>query len=157
GVQASTAHDTPFAAIAALRDEDDVHCVDQSVAAAMRKAVDRAKEAGDTLGGAFEVVAHTVPVGLGSHTQWDRRIDGRLAQALMSIQAITAVGVGIGPDVGSLPGSKVHDEIVRSSGISSGTVPFLSRPTNRAGGVEGGVTNGEDVRVTAWIDPQRGV
>ena len=153
GVKAATSHETPFAAIAALSDSDDIHCADPSVADAMRQAVDRAKEAGDTLGGAFEVVVHQVPVGLGSHTQWDRRIDGRLAQALMSIPAIKAVGFGIGPEVGSLPGSKVHDEIVRATGTPSGTVPLLSRPTNRAGGVEGGVTNGEDIRVTAWMKP----
>lgn len=153
GVKASTSHDVPFHAIAALSDTDDIHCVDVSVVDAMREAVDRAKAAGDTLGGAFEVVAHNVPVGLGSYVQWDRRIDGRLAQALMSIPAIKAVGFGIGPEVGSLPGSQVHDEIVLATGQPSGTVPSLSRPTNRAGGVEGGVTNGEDLRVTAWMKP----
>jgi chorismate synthase len=153
GVKASTAHEAAFSAIAGLADDDDLRCVDKAAGAAMRKAVDRAKEAGDTVGGAFEVVAHRVPVGLGSHTQWDRRIDGRLAQALMSIPAIKAVGFGIGPDVGGLPGSQVHDEIVRATSDPTGTVPFLSRPTNRAGGVEGGVTNGEDVRVTAWMKP----
>jgi len=153
GVRAATAHDVPFSAIAALADTDDLHCVDATVADAMRKAVDSAKEAGDTLGGAFEVVAHRVPVGLGSHTQWDRRIDGRIAQALMSVPAIKAVGFGIGPEVGGLPGSQVHDEIVRATGVPSGTIPALTRPTNRAGGVEGGVTNGEDLRVTAWMKP----
>lgn len=153
GVKTASPHDIPFATIAALADGDDVRCVDSAAAAAMRKAIDRAKEAGDTVGGAFEVVAHHVPVGLGSHTQWDRRIDGRLAQALMSIPAIKAVGFGVETAVGSLPGSQVHDEIVRAVGEPSGTVPSLSRPTNHAGGVEGGVTNGEDVRVTAWMKP----
>jgi chorismate synthase len=119
----------------------------------MRAAIDRAREAGDTVGGAFEVVATGVPPGLGSYTTWDRKLDGRLAQALMSIPAIKAVGLGRGPEVGRLPGSRVHDEIVRSEGPSTGTVPGLSRPTNNAGGLEGGVTNGEPVRVTAWMKP----
>lgn len=142
-----------FTQIAALAADDDVRCVDVTVAQAMRAAVDAAREQGDTVGGAFEVVAHAVPVGLGSHTQWDRKLDGLLAQALMSIHAIKAVGVGAGPDVGHLPGSLVHDEIVRAVGPASGTVPLITRPTNRAGGLEGGVTNGEDLRVSAWMKP----
>ena len=146
-------HDVAFTAVAALADDDDVRCVDAEVAAAMRSAVDRAREAGDTVGGAFEVIAHSVPVGLGSHTQWDRKLDGRLAQALMSIPAIKAVGLGLATDAGVLPGSQVHDEILRATGIASGTLPGLTRPTNRAGGLEGGVTNGEDVRITAWMKP----
>ncbi len=143
----------PFHAIAALAADDEVRCVDGRIAQAMRAAVDAAREKGDTVGGAFEVVAHQVPVGLGSHTQWDRKLDGQLAQALMSIHAIKAVGVGAGPDVGRLPGSLVHDEIVRAEGAASGTLPAITRPTNRAGGLEGGVTNGEDLRVSAWMKP----
>ncbi len=142
----------PFARIRELTDEE-FRCVDSQVSAAMKAAVDRAKEAGDTLGGAFEVVAHNVPAGLGSHVHWDRKLDGLLAQALMSIPAIKAVGIGLGPSVGQRPGSAVHDEIVKSTDTDSGTLPHLSRPTNRAGGLEGGVTNGEDVRVTAWMKP----
>jgi chorismate synthase len=153
GVRLDEAHDVPFATVAALADEDDLRCVNADVAAAMKDAIDRAREAGDTVGGAFEVVAHRVPVGLGSHVQWDRKLDGRLAQALMSIPAIKAVGFGLAAGVGELPGSQVHDEIVRATGPASGTVPGLSRPTNRAGGLEGGVTNGEDLRVTAWMKP----
>jgi chorismate synthase len=84
---------------------------------------------------------------------WDRKLDGLLAQALMSIPAIKAVGIGLGPSVGQRPGSAVHDEIVKATETASGTLPNLSRPTNRAGGLEGGVTNGEDVRVTAWMKP----
>jgi len=137
-----------------LRDLDpDFRCADPSTAVAMKAAVDRAREAGDTVGGAFEVVAHNVPAGLGSHVHWDRKLDGLLAQALMSIPAIKAVGVGLGPGVGHLPGSQVHDEIVKATGPASGTLASISRPTNRAGGLEGGVTNGEDVRVTAWMKP----
>ena len=119
----------------------------------MKAAVDRAREAGDTVGGAFEVVAHNVPAGLGSHVHWDRKLDGLLAQALMSIPAIKAVGIGLGPAVGQRPGSAVHDEIVNATGQASGTLASISRPTNRAGGLEGGVTNGEDVRVSAWMKP----
>jgi chorismate synthase len=142
-----------FATIAALAEDDEVRCVDGAVAAAMKQAIDRAREAGDTVGGAFEVVAHNVPVGLGSHVQWDRKLDGKLAQALMSIPAIKAVGLGLGESVGHLPGSQVHDEIVLAGGQASGTLPGLSRPTNRAGGLEGGVTNGEDIRIRAWMKP----
>lgn len=145
-----------FATVSALSDDDGVRCADVEVGAAMRAAVDAARAAGDTVGGAFEVIAHGVPVGLGSHTQWDRKLDGQLAQALMSIQAIKAVGIGSGPDVGHLPGSKVHDEILLAATPDTpptGTLPHLRRPTNRAGGLEGGITNGEDVRVSAWMKP----
>ena len=120
----------------------------------MKNAIDAAKDAGDTVGGTFEVIAHNVPAGLGSYTTWDRKLDGRLAQALMSIHAIKSVGIGIGHDAGSRPGSQVHDEIVTPD--KSGprcTLPGISRPTNRAGGLAGGVTNGEDVRVTAVMKP----
>jgi chorismate synthase len=137
----------------ALAADDDVRCVDAGVAAAMRQVIDKAKEAGDTVGGAFEVIAHGVPPGLGSYVHWDRKLDGRLAQAVMSIPAIKAVGLGRASAVGHLPGSKVHDEILPADGAASGTVPGLRRPTNNAGGLEGGVTNGEDVRVTAWMKP----
>ena len=112
--------------------------------------IDRAREAGDTLGGAFEVIARGVPVGLGSYIQWDRKLDGRLAQALMSIPAIKAVGIGLGPEAAYRPGSRVHDEIVPRR---CERIPPLARPTNNAGGLEGGVTNGEDLRVSAWMKP----
>jgi chorismate synthase len=143
----------PYSQIRALPADDDVRCVDTEVAAAMRRAIDSAKDAGDTVGGAFEVVAHNVPAGLGSYVQWDRKLDGRLAQALMSIPAIKAVGFGRAAAVGGLPGSKVHDEILPAHGSASGTIPAIRRPTNGAGGLEGGVTNGEDVRATVWMKP----
>jgi chorismate synthase len=143
-----------FDQILSLPIEDDVRCVDEKVGAEMRRVIDAAKDAGDTVGGAFEVIAHGVPPGLGSHVQWDRKLDGRLAQAMMSIQAIKAVGIGRGTDVGHLPGSKVHDEILPAgTNGASGTIPGVVRPTNNAGGLEGGVTNGEDVRVTVWMKP----
>ena len=141
------------ARIQALDADDDVRCVDEQVASRMRATIDRAREAGDTVGGSFEIVATGVPPGLGSYVSWDRKLDGRLAQALMSIHAIKAVGLGRATEVGRLPGSRVHDEIVPSEGKSTGTLPGLSRPTNNAGGLEGGVTNGEPIRVTAWMKP----
>src|SRR5205823_298727 len=95
-----------------------LHCVDRDVERRMIAEIDAAREAGDTMGGSFEVIARGVPVGLGSHVQWDRKLDGRLAQALMSIPAIKAVGIGRGPAVASLPGSRIHDEILPSSGAT---------------------------------------
>jgi chorismate synthase len=115
----------------------------------MIAAIDAAKAAGDTLGGAFEIIAQGLPPGLGSYVQWDRKLDGRLAQAMMCIHAIKAVGIGIGPDVAFRPGSRVHDEILPATRDDGP----LTRPTNNAGGLEGGVTNGEDVRVTGFMKP----
>jgi chorismate synthase len=130
-----------------------LHCVDAEVERRMIAEIDAAREAGDTMGGSFEVVARGVPVGLGSHVQWDRKLDGRLAQALMSIPAIKAVGIGRGPAVSSLPGSRIHDEILPPvEATRSGNMPF-ARPTNNAGGLEGGITNGEDLRVSGYMKP----
>jgi chorismate synthase len=141
-------------AIRAIRDEAPVRCADPVVEAAMVAAIDAARAAGDTLGGAFEVVASGVVPGLGSYVQWDRKLDGRLAQALMSIPAIKAVGIGLGPAAATLPGSRVHDEIVLGTVDGHpGSDTGLARPTNRAGGLEGGVTNGEPVRVTGYMKP----
>jgi chorismate synthase len=139
-----------FEQAAALPDDSPFHCVDEDTTSRMIAEVDAAKAAGDTKGGGFEVIATGVPIGLGSYVQWDRKLDGRLAHALMSIPAIKAVGIGIGPEAAARPGSRVHDEIVLDSG--EGPLPF-ARPTNNAGGLEGGVTNGEDVRVSAWMKP----
>src|SRR5689334_12727063 len=144
----------PFDRIAAIPADSPLHCVDPACEAQMMALIDQAKEAGDTLGGAIQVVAHNVPPGLGSHVQWDRKLDGRLAQALMSIPAIKAVGIGLGPRVAELPGSQVHDEIVLPAGTAhASTDTAVARPTNNAGGLEGGITNGEDVRVTAYMKP----
>jgi chorismate synthase len=142
-----------FDRVVRLAATDDVRCVDETVADAMRQAVDRAREAGDTVGGTFEVIAHQVPAGLGSYVQWDRKLDGRLGQAILSIPAIKAMGFGLAEAVGRLPGSAVHDEIVPAGATPTGTIPGLSRPTNRAGGLEGGVTNGEDLRITVSMKP----
>jgi chorismate synthase len=118
----------------------------------MIAAIDAAKEAGDTLGGSFEVIVRNLPVGLGSYVQWDRKLDGRLAQALMSIPAIKAVSIGDGVEGARRPGSQVHDEIVANPKASDGD-PIIARPTNRAGGLEGGVTNGEEIRITGFMKP----
>jgi chorismate synthase len=134
----------------AIGDESALHCVDADLERRMIAEIDKAREAGDTMGGAFEVIVHGVPPGLGSHVQWDRKLDGRLAQALMSIQAIKGVGIGRGPAVATLPGSRIHDEILPPTGA---TAVGVSRPTNNAGGLEGGITNGEDLRVTAYMKP----
>jgi len=138
-----------FAEADALADDAPIRCVDSAVEQQMIGAIDAAREAGDTLGGAFEVIATGVPVGLGSYVQWDRKLDGRLGQALLCIHAIKAVGIGIGPEVALRPGSRVHDEIL-PPGVDR--QPPL-RPTNNAGGLEGGVTNGQDVRVTGFMKP----
>jgi chorismate synthase len=140
-----------FERAAALPDDSPLRCVDPDVERRMMAAIDAAKEAGDTMGGAFEVIGTGIPLGLGSYTQWDRKLDGRLAQALMSIPAIKAVGVGLGPEVAVRPGSRVHDEMVPDPSGAHAT--GIARPTNNAGGLEGGVTNGEDLRVSAWMKP----
>ena len=140
-----------FAQAAALDPDGPIRCADSSLEQAMIAEIDRAREAGDTLGGAFEVIATGVPIGLGSYVQWDRKLDGRLAQAMMSIPAIKAVGIGAGPLVAERPGSRVHDEMVPAD--EGSRVTGIARPTNNAGGLEGGVTNGEDVRVSAYMKP----
>lgn len=142
----------PFDAARALAPEAPLRCVDTELEKQMMAAIDAAKEAGDTLGGSFEVIVRNLPIGLGSYVQWDRKLDGRLAQAVMSIQAIKAVSIGDGVDGARRPGSRVHDEIVADSHAAPGD-PVIIRPTNRAGGLEGGVTNGEELRVTGYMKP----
>jgi chorismate synthase len=140
-----------YAEVRAVRPDSPLHCADADVEQRMIADIDRARDAGDTMGGSFEIIAHDVPPGLGSYVQWDRKLDGRLAQALMSIPAIKAVGIGRGPLVASLPGSRIHDEILPPGG--TGATVGVTRPTNNAGGLEGGVTNGEDLRVTVYMKP----
>jgi chorismate synthase len=130
-----------------------LHCADPAVEREMIAAIDRARDAGDTMGGSFEVIARGVPPGLGSYVQWDRKLDGRLAQALMSIPAIKGVGIGRGPAAAALPGSRVHDEILPRTGAGPAGGVIVTRPTNNAGGLEGGVTNGEDLRVSIYMKP----
>ncbi len=138
-----------FAEANALPDDSPLRCVDADLQPRMIAYIDAARDAGDTVGGAFEIIATGVPPGLGSYVQWVRKLDGRLGQALMCIHAIKGVGLGIGPEVAVRPGSRVHDEILPPASGSA----IAIRPTNNAGGLEGGVTNGEDVRVTAFMKP----
>jgi chorismate synthase len=127
-------------------DEDPVRCLDAATSAAMVAEVDAARNDGDTLGGVVEVVAYGLPPGLGSHTQWDRKLDARLAAALMSVQAIKGVAFGDGFTTAGRRGSAAHDEIELAEA-------GLRRRTNRAGGVEGGMTSGETLRVSAAMKP----
>ncbi|MFB9681801.1 chorismate synthase [Streptosporangium vulgare] len=127
-------------------DADPVRCADPAGSAAMVAEIDRAHKDGDTLGGVVEVIAYGLPPGLGSYTHWDRRLDARLAAGLMGIQAIKGVGVGDGFETARRPGSLAHDEI-------ENTADGVRRMTNRAGGVEGGMTNGEPLRVSAAMKP----
>ncbi|WP_220498867.1 chorismate synthase [Microbispora sp. H10670] len=127
-------------------DADPVRCLDPDGSAAMIAEIDKAHKDGDTLGGVVEVVAYGLPPGLGSYTHWDRRLDARLAAALMGIQAIKGVAVGDGFETARRPGSRAHDEI-------ENTAEGVRRITNRAGGVEGGMTNGEPLRVSAAMKP----
>ncbi len=137
-----------FDQIAAIADDAPLRCGDAEAQQHMIELIDRKKSEGDTLGGIFEVVARGVVPGLGSHTAWDLKLDGRLAQAVMSIPAVKAVAIGAGAQASSLPGSEVHDEI----GYNEETKEFI-RATNRAGGLEGGVTNGEELRVRGHLKP----
>jgi chorismate synthase len=134
--------------IAAIPDDSALRCVDDQVERQMIDLIDATKEAKDTLGGVFEVVARGVLPGLGSHVQWSRKLDGRLAQAIMSIPAVKAVEIGLGVGVSETTGSQVHDEI----GYNPTERRFV-RPTNRAGGLEGGITNGEEIRVRGHLKP----
>jgi chorismate synthase len=142
-----------FEEVRAISADAPLHCSDAAVEQRMIEEIDHARDAGDTMGGSFEVIAHAVPPGLGTYVQWDRKLDGRLAQALMSIPAIKAVGIGRGPGVAAVPGSRVHDEILPDANRDRGGTMPIRRPTNNAGGLEGGVTNGEDLRVTAYMKP----
>ncbi len=128
--------------------ESPLRCVDAAAESRMKAEVDQALRAGDSVGGIFEVVAHNVPPGLGAHAQWDEKLDGRLARAVMSIQAVKAVEIGNGVASATSYGSEVQDEI-RYDAVRKRFV----RPTNRAGGLEGGITNGEDVIVRGYLKP----
>ncbi|HXG55364.1 MAG TPA: chorismate synthase [Vicinamibacterales bacterium] len=150
-ISLSSGRTVTFTEAAALADDAPLRCVDAELEQRMIAEIDAAREAGDTKGGAFEVIGTGLPPGLGSYTQWDRKLDGRLAQALMSIPAIKAVGIGIGPEAAARSGSRVHDEILPDDQGARAT--NVARPTNHAGGLEGGVTNGEDLRVSAWMKP----
>lgn len=138
----------PWEAILAMESrESPLRCVDEALEARMVALVDEAKAAGETLGGVVEVVAHTPPAGLGSFFQWDLRLDARLGAAILSIPAVKAVEIGIGVEASRRRGSQVHDPIGHEAGRG------FVRPSNRAGGLEGGVTNGEELRLRAYKKP----
>jgi len=128
--------------------ESPLRCVDPATEARMKAAVDEALRAGDSVGGIFEVVAQGVPPGLGTHAQWDEKLDGRLAAAVMSLQAVKAVEIGSGVANATASGSAVQDEIAYD-----GAGRRFVRRTNRAGGLEGGMTNGENVVVRGYLKP----
>ncbi len=128
--------------------ESPLRCVNAATEQRMKLEVDQMLRAGDSVGGIFEVVAHNVAPGLGSHAQWDEKLDGRLARAVMSIQAVKAVEIGTGVASAASYGSEVQDEIRYDA-----TRKRFERPTNRAGGLEGGITNGEDVVVRGYLKP----
>lgn len=133
--------------IIAIPLDSPLRCADPDAERKMIELIDKAKDEGDTLGGIFEVVARKLPVGLGSHTSWDEKLDGRIARAIMSIHAVKAVEIGTGVANAGKPGSEVHDEIF--FGESNG----FTRRTNNAGGLEGGITNGEELRVRGYMKP----
>ena len=132
------------------RQEILLNCADSETEPHMKEEVDKVLKSGDSVGGVFEVVAHNVPPGLGTYAQWDERLDALLAGALMSLQAVKAVEIGAGVTAAASPGSAVHDEIgyQRASGFAG-----FTRARNNAGGIEGGVSNGEDIRVRGYLKP----
>lgn len=136
-----------YAALAAAVEESDLRCADDEATGRMREAIRQAHRDGDTLGGVVQIVATGVPVGLGSHAHWDRKLDGRLAGALMCINAIKGVEIGLGFGVAHRPGSQVHDAMY--PGEKGGVV----RRTNNAGGLEGGITNGEPLVMQVAMKP----
>jgi chorismate synthase len=144
--------------LCALAEASEVRCSDEQAAAGMRAAIDTARQAGDSLGGVFIVVATGVPVGLGSHVHWDRRLDARLAAAVMSIQAIKGVEIGPAFENARRPGTQVHDAFERISEsanqrISESVSWPVTRGSNRAGGIEGGMSNGQPILVRAAMKP----
>jgi chorismate synthase len=141
--------DVPWEQIRSLAESHEIllSCVDPATEQRMKEEVDKALRTGDSVGGVFEVVAHGVPPGLGTYAQWDERLDGLLAQAVMSLQAVKAVEIGVGVSAASSAGSAVHDEIGYKASVG------FTRTRNHAGGIEGGISNGEDIRVRGYLKP----
>jgi chorismate synthase len=144
----------PFGELWQIAAESELFCCDRSYEEPLKKVIDTAKTAGDTLGGVIEVQVIGCPPGLGSYAHWDRKLDARLAMALMSIQAIKGVEVGLGFGVAERPGSAVHDEIFYDAGrLGQGAASPVFRTTNNAGGIEGGMSNGETIVLRAAMKP----
>jgi chorismate synthase len=148
----SVSEEVQWERIRALHDREEVllNCADAEAEQRMKEEVDKVLKTGDSLGGVFEVVAHQVPPGLGTYIQWDERLDARLAAAVMSLQAVKAVEIGSGVASAFAAGSAVHDEIGYTA--TSGYTAF-SRTRNNAGGIEGGVSNGQEIRVRGYLKP----
>lgn len=136
-----------------LRDESEVYSLDPSRDDEVKQLIDETGEAGDTLGGVLEVRVEGLPFGLGTHAQWDRKLDGRIAQAVMAVQAIKGVEIGLGFEAARRPGSKVHDPILYDESQKDTNTLGYSRPTNNAGGLEAGMTNGQPLVVRAAKKP----
>jgi chorismate synthase len=145
--RAAEAPETTWEQICAIPEDAPLNCADPKLEKEMMAEIDRATQDRDSVGGVIEVVAHTPPAGLGSHIQWDRKLDGKLAQAILSIPAMKAMGIGRGVESALLRGSALHDEIFYS--VDEG----LHRGSNNAGGLEGGVTNGQELRLKAYMKP----
>ncbi|HTS08006.1 MAG TPA: chorismate synthase [Candidatus Eisenbacteria bacterium] len=148
----SVPHQVPWEKIRQLHHRTEIllACADPEIEQLMKEEVDKVLKTGDTVGGVFEVVAHNVPPGLGTYAQWDERLDALLASAVMSLQAVKAVEIGSGVAAAFIPGSQVHDEIGYAA--TSGFTAF-SRTHNNAGGIEGGISNGEEIRVRGYLKP----
>lgn len=148
----SLQQEVPWERIKALQADEEIllNCADTEIEQRMKAEVDKVLKTGDSVGGVFEVVAHNVPVGLGTYAQWDERLDALLAAGVMSLQAVKAVEIGSGVAAAASPGSAVHDEIGYGSEES---VSGFTRTRNNAGGIEGGVSNGEEIRVRGYLKP----
>jgi chorismate synthase len=154
---AELGRDAAWEEIVAANAKDEVllNCVGAEAEAAMKAEVDKALRTGDTIGGVFEVVVHGLPPGVGTHVNWDERMDGLLAQAVMSLQAVKAVELGRGVTAASAMGSTVHDAIGYDAEPEDGGAKYtkFSRESNNAGGIEGGISNGEDIVVRGYLKP----
>jgi chorismate synthase len=156
---AELSREATFQEIAALASREDVllACVDPESEARMKAEVDTALRTGDTIGGIFEVVVHGLPPGIGTHVNWDERLDGLLAQAVMSLQAVKAVELGRGVTAAQSPGSKVHDAITYAGddqpSLDGQSFTRFTRKHNNAGGLEGGISNGEDLVIRGYLKP----
>jgi len=153
--RAELAREACWVEISALRDKDEVllNCVDEESEARMKAEVDLALRTGDSIGGVFEVVIHGSPAGIGTYANWDERLDGVLAQAVMSLQAVKAVEIGRGVTAAESLGSEVHDAIGYADAPANGAHTRFIREHNNAGGIEGGISNGEDVVVRGYLKP----
>ena len=153
--RAELSRDAAWGEISALRDKEEVllGCVDEESEARMKAEVDLALRTGDSIGGVFEVVIHGAPAGIGTYANWDERLDGILAQAVMSLQAVKAVEIGRGVTAAESLGSDVHDAIGYAETREDGAHTSFTRERNNAGGIEGGISNGEDVVVRGYLKP----